>query len=155
MTTFPAADSYTLASTCPDTAYFDLREVVLAPLTPHADAVAWASAPAPEWRRLLLTDDGRVIAHIGVKANRQSPDVWLCHLLVHPEGRRHGLATRLVDLAAARFGTRLRAEVAPSSPTHLLLLGLGWAEVDATTTSAAPGTGVVLACVQPHQRPSR
>lgn len=154
---------YTVAKTCSNQSYLDLCEAVLAAEPAYPQQVRnenlsvreWAGAQAPQWRRLLLDETGRVVAHVGVRANRESPELQLCHLMVHPVLRRQDLASRMVDLTVAQFGTRLRALVTPHSPSHHLLLGLGWVEVGQSDEPGEPTSRIVLACVEPHRRITR
>lgn len=154
---------YTVAKTCSNQSYLDLCEAVLAAEPAHSpqarnEALSMqgcAGAQAPQWRRLLLDGTGRVVAHVGVRANRESPELQLCSLMVHPDLRRQELASRLVDLTVAQFGQRLRALVDPHSPSHHLLLGLGWVEVGQSDEPGGSTSGIVLACVEPHRRITR
>jgi GNAT superfamily N-acetyltransferase len=110
----------------------------------------WLWAKEPTWRRALLTPDGDMAAHVGVKSDRTGPDLEMVRLMVHPDWQRRGLAARMVDLAVAEFGTRLHAKVGPGSPSHHLLLGLGWVATGTAMEPGEPNPCVVLTC--PHAR---
>lgn len=116
--------------------------------TQHVQEWLWAKEPT--WRRSLLTPDGEMVAHVGVKSDRTSPSLEMVRLMVHPDWQRQGLAGRLVHLTVAQFGTRLRALVGPETPSHLLLRRLRWTEGGTAMEPGEPDPAVVMIC--PHER---
>lgn len=121
--------------------------------TVHLQEWLWAKEPA--WRRALLATDGEMVAHVGVRTTREVSDLELCRLMVHPDWQRRGLASHLVGLAVAQFGTRLRVLVGPGTPSHLMFLHHGWDEAGTAVEPGEPGECLLLACITPHARRTR
>lgn len=148
---------YPLVSSCTTGMFVELCEAVLVARPAYSPQVRegsmsvaeWAQNKSLPWRRMLL-DDGRVIAHVGVKADRDTGEVELCRLMVHPDYQRQGLARTMVDLTVAQFGTRLRALVGPDSPSHHLLRGLGWVEVGEACEPGESEPCLLMVCPHPH-----
>lgn len=74
------------------------------PLEPLGDWISAADPVVPEWLRpfggdvLVLVDDGRYVAGVGLK--RHDDDVWEISVGTEEEARGRGLARRLVTTAA-------------------------------------------------------
>lgn len=147
-----------LTSTFPFAALVVMTRDVIASRPVYAPRVAdgtqhvqeWLWAKQSSWHRALMTPDGRMAAHVGVKSDRTGPGLEMVRLMVHPEWQRRGLAALMVDQAVAAFGTRLYAKVGPNVPSHHLLLGIGWVENGTAMEPGEPDPCVVLTC--PHER---
>lgn len=114
--------------------------------TQHVQEFLWAKQSS--WHRAVMSADGQMLAHVGVKVERTGRGLEMIRLMVHPDWQRQGLASRVVDLAAEQFGTRLHAVVGPNTPSHHLLLHLGWSETGTTFEPGEPDECVVLSCTR-------